>query len=99
MLYHFRKIASLFRALFKVLLNLKIIFCCLNFSNDVFRAYTICYRRVLGSLGTFQILWFFCCHFVIVVLQKDVMLVKADANVTFSRLISHKFNGFNAVVL
>ena len=42
----------------------------------------------------------FCCHFVIVVLQKDVMAVKGDANedVIFSRLISYKFNGFETVV-
>ena len=33
----------------------------------------------------------FCCHFVIVVLQKDVMMIKGDANevVIFSRLISY----------
>ena len=33
----------------------------------------------------------FCCHFVMVVLQKDVMLIKIDANedVIFSRLISY----------
>ena len=38
----------------------------------------------------------FCCLFVIIVLQKDVMMVKGDANedVMFSRLISYKFNGF-----
>ena len=34
----------------------------------------------------------FCCHSVIVVLQKDDMMTKRDANedVIFSRLLSHK---------
>ena len=43
----------------------------------------------------------FCCHFVIVVLQKYVMMIKGDANedFIFSLLISYKFNGFKTVVL
>ena len=42
----------------------------------------------------------FCCHFVIVVLQKDVMVVKGDANedVIFWRLISYNFNGFKTAI-
>ena len=42
----------------------------------------------------------FVRHFVIVVLQKDVMMIKGDANqdVIFSWLISYKFNGFKTVV-
>ena len=38
----------------------------------------------------------FCWHFVIVVLQKDVLVVKRGVNedAIFSRLISYKFNGF-----
>ena len=42
----------------------------------------------------------FSCHFVIVVLQEDVMMVEgdADADVILSRLISYKFNGFKTVV-
>ena len=41
-----------------------------------------------------------CCQFVIVVLQKDVMMIKGDANedVILSQLISYKFNGFRIVV-
>ena len=43
----------------------------------------------------------FCCHFVIVVLQKNFMMIKGNANedVIFSQLISYKFNGFKTVVL
>ena len=42
----------------------------------------------------------FCCQFVIVVFQKDGMMIKGDANedVIFSRLISYKCNGFKSVV-
>ena len=42
----------------------------------------------------------FCCHFVIVVLQKDVIMIKGDASedVIFSRLTPYKFNGFKTVV-
>ena len=38
----------------------------------------------------------FCCHFVLVALQKDVMMVEGELNedVMFSRLTSYKFNGF-----
>ena len=38
----------------------------------------------------------FCFHFVIVVLQKEVIMIKEDGNedVIFSWLISYKFNGF-----
>ena len=51
-----------------------------------------------------QILFSFCgslcCHFVMEVLQKDVMMIKGDANEDniFSRIISFKFNGFKSVV-
>ena len=51
-----------------------------------------------------KILFCFCgsffFHFVIIVLQKDVVIIKRDANddVIFSRLISYKFNGFKTVV-
>ena len=40
----------------------------------------------------------FCCHFV--VLQKEVMMIKGDANedFIFLQLISYKFNGFKTVV-
>ena len=43
---------------------------------------------------------FFCCHFVIIVFQKDVMMIIGDANedVILTRLISYKFNGFKTVV-
>ena len=42
----------------------------------------------------------FCCHFVIVVSQKDVMMIIGDANeyVIISRLIFYKFKGFKTVV-
>ena len=42
----------------------------------------------------------FCSHFVIVFLQKDVMMIEVDASedVSFSRLISYKLNGFKTVV-
>ena len=35
----------------------------------------------------------FCCHFVIVVLQEDVMMVERDAieDILFSQLMSYKF--------
>ena len=48
----------------------------------------------------FLVLVVCCCHFVIVVLQKDVKISKGDAtkDVIFSRLLSHKFNGFKTVV-
>ena len=41
----------------------------------------------------------FCCHFVIVVLQKGFMMIKGEANedFKFSRLISYKFNDFKTV--
>ena len=43
----------------------------------------------------------FCCHFVIVALQKDVMMVEGDLteDVMFSRLKSYKFNGFKTVFI
>ena len=42
----------------------------------------------------------FCFHLVIVVLEKDIIMIKRDANedVIFSLLISYKFNGFKTVV-
>ena len=41
------------------------------------------------------------CHFAIVVIQKDVMMIKEEAyeDFIFSRLISYKFNDFKTVVL
>ena len=42
----------------------------------------------------------FCCDLVIVVLKKDVMMVKGDKNedVILSWLISYIFNGFKTVI-
>ena len=39
-------------------------------------------------------------HFVIIVLQKDVIMIKGDTNADdmFSRLISYNSNGFKTVV-
>ena len=42
----------------------------------------------------------FCCHFVIVLLQKDVTMIQGGAieDVIFSRLMSYIFNCFKTVV-
>ena len=41
----------------------------------------------------------FCSHFVIIVLQKDAMMIRGDANENFIlHVISYKFNGFKTVV-
>ena len=51
-------------------------------------------------LDTFQNLWFFCCHFELVFLQKDLMIFNGNASedLIFSRLTFNKFKSFNTVV-
>ena len=99
MFYHFRKLASLFRALLSVLLNQTIdfllfkLFKCLQGLDNLF-------QKIFVKFRYFSVFAVLCCHFVVVVLQKDVMMIKGDENedVMFSRLISYKFNGFKTVV-
>ena len=71
MLYHFRNLASLLRALFNVLLNQTIIFLLFKRFKGCLQGLNNLFQKNFCEVDTFQFLLFFCCHFVRVVLQKD----------------------------
>ena len=63
MLYHFRKLASLFRALFNVLMNQTIIFLLFKLFKLCLQGLDNLFQENLVNLDTFQFLWFFLLSF------------------------------------